>query len=211
MRTTKQLAQLDHIVVTLSHLPAIDGDHVVVQPIHGRHFVVAHYTLCNFTFVVRKLQIHPSAMYIKLIAKILGAHCRTFNMPSWVAYAPGTLPTHDVLWCCIFPQGKIHSASLLFLCIQFTGSFQLVFDNPSTENAILQTLRAKIFVVFFYIKINRTIGLVCITICYNFFNHHNLLHNMASCSWLNTRLHVIKFSHRPMKKIGVFLHQLHGF
>src|SRR5689334_22902832 len=103
MIARKHLPQRDHIAITLSHLLAINGDHVVVDPIIGRLYMIANSALRNFTFVMWKQQIHSSAMNVEALAEIFRAHGRAFNMPSWETFPPWALPTHDVFWWCFFP------------------------------------------------------------------------------------------------------------
>ena len=65
--------------------------------------------------------------------------------------------------------------------------------------------------VFLYIKINRTVGHIRISIGNNLLDHHNLLHNMSGSCGFDGRIQVVELVHGPMEKIGVFLHQLHRF
>ena len=74
MFAAEEFGQFDHIIVTLAHLPAIDGDHIVVDPVTDRCHMIADRTLGNFTFMVREQQIHTAAMYIKLGAEVFSRH-----------------------------------------------------------------------------------------------------------------------------------------
>ena len=47
--------------------------------------------------MVREKQVHSPAVDIELLAQVLGAHGRTFQVPARVAFAPGGRPAHDVL------------------------------------------------------------------------------------------------------------------
>ena len=117
MVAAEQFAQLNHIVVALPHFTAVNGDHIIVQPVTCGHFMIANSTLCNLAFVVRKLQIHSAAMDIKFFAQVFGAHGRTFNMPSRKTIAPGALPAHDMFRRRIFPKGKIAFIFFLILAV----------------------------------------------------------------------------------------------
>ena len=70
----EQFRQLDHIVETLAHFPAINGDHVIVYPITNRSYMIANGALRNFTFMMGKQKIHTAAMNVKLITQIFRAH-----------------------------------------------------------------------------------------------------------------------------------------
>ena len=49
-----------------------------VKPIINRSLPRTSLILCNFTFVMRKFQIHSATVNIKMIAQIFGTHCGTF-------------------------------------------------------------------------------------------------------------------------------------
>lgn len=98
-----------------NNMITINGNHVIVHPITGRRLMVANRALGNFAFMVRELQIHPSAMYIKLFTQIFGTHGRTFNMPTGKALAPGAGPAHNVFGRGLFPQRKIVFVSFFVL------------------------------------------------------------------------------------------------
>src|SRR5690606_24467574 len=74
--STEEFSESDHIVVALSHLSSVDGDHVVVKPVSDRSCLVANGTLRNFTFMVREKQIHSTSVNVELRAEILGCHSR---------------------------------------------------------------------------------------------------------------------------------------
>ena len=154
MCTAEEFTELDHIVVALSHLSAVDGDHVVVQPKLRRNLVVAHGALRNLTLVVRKLKVHSTTMDIKFSTQVFVAHGRTLDMPPRETLSPWALPAHDVFWRCMFPQGKIRLVAFLLLRFQFTGCFKLIIQYPAAQNAILHSFCTKIPVVFFNIKID---------------------------------------------------------
>ncbi len=65
--------------------------------------------------------------------------------------------------------------------------------------------------IFFYIEINGAIHHIAITSLDDRFDHADLFNNMASSSRLNRRRQCIKLLHRPVKQVGVFLHQFHRF
>ena len=212
MITAKHFCKLNYIVVALAHLFTIDGNHIVVHPVAHWRMVIADGTLCNFTFMVRKLQIHATAMDIKFCSQIFGCHCGTFNVPAGKTLAPWACPPHNMLWRCRFPQGKINTFSFFALSFQLTGNhltgagFKQIIKYPSAQLSII--MRSSIF---FYIKIYGAINFVCITGNNNFLNHVYLLHNMAGSSRFNAWFYTIKLQHRPMKKVGIFLHQFHRF
>src|SRR5688572_30425750 len=88
MFTGKKLTQLDHIVIALTHLLSVDGDHVVVHPVAHRRVTVCYSRLRDLALVVRKLQIHTAAMYIKGFSQVFTAHSRALDMPARKTFAP---------------------------------------------------------------------------------------------------------------------------
>ena len=177
-----------------------------MHPVFYRCFMITDGTLCNFTFMVRKKQVHTAAMNIKLCAQVFCGHGRAFNMPAGETHSPRAFPAHDVFRCGRFPQGKICKISFFFLPVQLTGCLQQIINDPSAKLAVIMRGR-----IFFYIKVNRSIYLITISFTDNFFNHIYLLYNMAGSGWLYAWVYAIKFSESPMKKVGIFLHQFHGF
>src|SRR5687767_10622076 len=124
-------------MIGLSHLPAIDGDHIVMDPVaYGSH-MIANGALCYLTFMVRKLEVHASAMNIKLGTQVFCCHSRTFNMPARETYTPGRFPAHDMLRRCIFPKGKISAVPFFLLSFQVPGVFKKVINHAAAELAII--------------------------------------------------------------------------
>src|SRR5687768_6941941 len=107
MIAAEHLSKADLVVITFSHLFSIHCNHVVMQPVSCGHFMIADGALCNFTFVVRKLKVHPSSVNIELFTQVFGSHRRTFDMPARETFAPWAFPPHNVLRRRCFPKCKI--------------------------------------------------------------------------------------------------------
>ena len=103
MLAAEELRQSDEVVVTLAHLLAIYGDHVVVYPVMHHLASLCCHSLSNFTFVMREYQVHASSVYVEMLAQVFPAHSRTFTVPSGESLAPGRGPSHDVLGLCSLP------------------------------------------------------------------------------------------------------------
>src|SRR5688572_24569578 len=103
MFAAEKFAELDNIVVALAHLFAIDGDHIIMQPIFRWHMTVTNGALGNFTFVMRELQVHAASMYIKFFSQVFCAHGGAFYVPARKPFTPGALPAHDVFRRGSFP------------------------------------------------------------------------------------------------------------
>ena len=58
--------------------------------------MIADRALRDLTFMMRKEQVHSTAMNVELPAKILGAHGRALDVPAGETLAPGAFPPHDV-------------------------------------------------------------------------------------------------------------------
>src|SRR5678809_1422407 len=82
MITTEHFGKLNYIVIALAHFSAVNGNHIIMNPIAGRRYVVADRALCDFTFVVRKQKVHAATVYIELLTQVFCTHCRALNMPS---------------------------------------------------------------------------------------------------------------------------------
>ena len=103
----------------LGHLPTVYREHVAVHPIaHAVGFSIGACVLCNLAFVVRKFQIHAPAVNVKLRAEVLGAHHRTFQVPSRESFAPWGGPLHQVRGIGLFPEGEIEGIILFILTIE---------------------------------------------------------------------------------------------
>ena len=89
MITRKELLQRDEVVVRLTHLLAVDGQHVVVHPV--LHGLMPHrgHSLRNLALVVGEDEVHTAAVDVELLAEVLAAHRRAFAVPAGEAVAPG--------------------------------------------------------------------------------------------------------------------------
>ena len=210
MGAVKKLTEPDHIVIALTHLPAIDGDHVVMQPETGRYLVIADGTLCDLAFVVRKLKVHPAPVNVELLTKVFCTHGRALDMPARKSHTPGTFPLHDMLRCGLFPKCEIRLVALFILRFQYSGRLKLILDHPTTQDTIWHSFGTKLTVVFLHIKIDRSIRHICITIGDDLFNHDDLFDDVARRRWFDAGFKVIEAAHGPMKEIGILLYQFHG-
>ena len=88
MITCKELLQGNEVVVRLTHLLAINRQHIVVHPVF--HSGMSHRSLClgNLTLVMREDQVHATTVDIKLLAQILPAHSRALTVPARETIAP---------------------------------------------------------------------------------------------------------------------------
>ena len=84
-----QFVWSEAIAFGLGHFSAIDRQHVSMHPIvDGALASVCANILRDFTFVVRKFQIHAATMNVKGFSQVLGAHDRAFQMPSREPFTP---------------------------------------------------------------------------------------------------------------------------
>src|SRR6185437_11567795 len=97
MAAREQFRKPDLVAVAFAHLSAVERDHIVVQPITGRYMFIADRTLRDLAFVMGELEVHSAAVNIELLTEVFSAHSRAFDMPAGKAFAPGALPTHDML------------------------------------------------------------------------------------------------------------------
>ena len=90
-RLAKEMAQ------ALTHLLAVDGNHIVVHPVMNHLVALRSHSLCNLALVVRENQIHAATMNIEVAAQVLASHRSTLAVPARETIAPRTRPAHDVL------------------------------------------------------------------------------------------------------------------
>ncbi len=104
------------------------------------------------------------------------------------------------------PQGKIKLAALFILSVKFTRIGNQVVQVTAGKFAI------RVFAgIFLYIKINRSINLVCKTIIQDGFYHRYLLADMAGSSRFNAWRKNIEFLHHLPEINSIALHNFHRF
>ena len=211
MMPAEEFTQFDDVVVTLPHLLAVDGDHVIVQPIPRRDLMIAHGTLRDLTLMMRELQVHATAMDVEPLTEILGAHGRALNVPTRKTHAPGTFPLHDVFRCGMLPEREVAFVALFVLCGQCPGRLQLIVQHTTTQHTIRHAFVLEIPMIFLHVEIDRSVNDIGISVCNDPLDHHDLLHNMAGRRRFDARFQIVELMHRPMKHIGVLLHQFHRF
>ena len=78
--------------------------------------------------MVRKYQIHATAVNVEVLAQIFAAHGCTFAVPAGKALAPGRRPAHDVFGLCLLPECKVHLVTLLAYTVQFAAGIVYVLQ-----------------------------------------------------------------------------------
>src|SRR5271156_5111873 len=122
MRTAQVVAQLggpdslqyggdrQHIAQRLAHLLATHGDPAVVEPVSSKP-VAGSAALGDLVLVMRKNQIHSTAMDIEFRPQICAGHRRAFQMPAGASAPPRRGPG----WLAgfrAFPQREIALVAL---------------------------------------------------------------------------------------------------
>ena len=64
-----------------------------MDPITRKRTIEGCFRLGNFVLVVRKHQISAAAVDVKRLSEILGAHCRTFDVPTRPTGTPWAIPS----------------------------------------------------------------------------------------------------------------------
>ena len=116
----EELLQRNEIAQALSHLLAVDGNHVVVHPVFHHAMPLRCHRLCYLALMMGEHKVHASSVDVKLATQILAPHGGTLAVPSREALAPRTGPAHDMFGLCLFPQGKIHLIALLCHAVKCT-------------------------------------------------------------------------------------------
>ena len=117
------------VALGLGHFASVDRQHVAVHPVVDRAFATGGAdVLGDFTFVVGKLQVHSTAVDVKLLTEVFGAHHRTLEMPSRKALSPRRRPLHQVTGVCGFPKGKVKRIPLFALAVKVSSVVHQLVD-----------------------------------------------------------------------------------
>ncbi len=144
----EELLESDEVVVALAHLLAVDGDHIVVNPIFHRFMSLSGYTLSYLTLMMGEKKVEAASVDVETFSKIFLAHRGAFEMPARETFAPGRGPVHDMLRSRFLPEGKVERIALLVLPVEVAGLGLHVFDVSARKLAIVM-----IFVILLDIEI----------------------------------------------------------
>ena len=89
MIARKELLERDEVVVRLTHLLSVDGEHVVVHPVFDGWMTHRGLSLSNLTLMVGEDEVHATSVNVELLAQILSTHRRALAVPTWETVAPG--------------------------------------------------------------------------------------------------------------------------
>ena len=204
MIARKELIQRDEVAQRLTHLLAVDGDHVVVHPVVNHVIALRSDSLCDLTLMVREDQVHATTVNVKVIAQVFLTHSRTFAMPAGEAITPRRGPAHDVFRLGTFPKREIDRIVLLILTVECTGRIQHVVDVPAGEHPIIMIL-----VVFLHIKINRTLADIGIAIVQNLLHQLDLFDDVSAGVRFDAGRQHVQRLHRMMVTVQIVLYHLH--
>ena len=99
----EELLEGDEVIITLTHLLARDGDHIVVHPVVDGLMTKGSTALRYLCLVVREDEVKSAAVDVESFAQVFGAHRRAFHVPSGEAFTPRRRPVHDMLRCGFLP------------------------------------------------------------------------------------------------------------
>ena len=88
MVARKELLQRDEVVIRLTHLLTVDGQHVVVHPVLDGGMTHRGLSLGYLTLMVWKHEVHAATVDIELLAQILTSHRCTFAVPARESVTP---------------------------------------------------------------------------------------------------------------------------
>ena len=97
-----------------AHLPVINVQEGVVQPVVGKFFAVSRLALGDLIFMMGEDQVFAAGVDVDLFAQIFPGHYGTLNMPAGTAVTPGRLPGRLSLFLWL-PQHEIQGIFLLVL------------------------------------------------------------------------------------------------
>ena len=88
MLACEQFRQGDEVAERLAHLLAIDGDHVVVNPVVHALCSARCFVLGDFAFVVREHEVHAASVDVEFASEVFLTHYGALQMPSRKALSP---------------------------------------------------------------------------------------------------------------------------
>ena len=88
VRTRKELLQGDEVTQRLTHLLAVDGNHVVMHPVFHHVVALRGHALGYLTLMMREHKVHATAMNVEMLTKIFASHSRALAVPSGETVAP---------------------------------------------------------------------------------------------------------------------------
>src|SRR4030042_6408434 len=167
-----------------------------MNPISNKLHAVCSLRLGYLAFVMRKLVVQSSAMYIYGLAQILHSHHRTFQMPARKTHTPRAGPLHDMIRLGFLPKGKIDGIS-----------FVLRDLHANTGQHFLGISAGKLAVIpeLGHIEVNGAVCLVSETFFQKRLYHLYLLDNMACCSRADIRPDAVEPVHVPEVIAGIVL------
>ena len=180
MRTAEELVERYEIAQRLTHLLAVDSDHVIVHPIiHGLLTIVSH-RLGDLTLMMREHQVHSAAMYIECLSEVFLTHCGTLKMPSREPLAPRRWPMHDMLRRSFLPQSEVSRIALLLLTVQRSRGGEKFVDIAPGELTVTM-----IPVILRHIEIHRSVRDIGISAVKDSLDVLDLLYYMPGCMRLD--------------------------
>ena len=86
----------EEVAQRLGHFFVVHPHKAVVHPHIGHGLSMSPFALCDFVFVVGKLQVCAATMNVKVLTEQIATHGRTFNMPTRTPQPEGAGPLR--LW-----------------------------------------------------------------------------------------------------------------
>ena len=152
----EELVQGDEVAQRLAHLLAVDGNHIVMQPITAGLMPVSRVRLRDFRLMMREHQVHAASVDVERLPQILVRHGRAFGMPAGETIPPRGGPTHDMFRHGFLPKREVRRIAFLVLRSQIVaGRGQKLVQDPARKLAVWIFL-----VVFRHVEIDRTVHLV---------------------------------------------------
>ena len=156
----EHFANGEKVAQTFGHLFVVNIDETVVHPKARKGFTRGTFTLGNFIFMVRKLQIGTARVNVKSVTQHLASHGRALNVPTRPAWAKGAVPFHfgGLRFFGTFPQHKVKRIVFAiehrhtFTRMQFIKRFarQLAIARKLANRVIHIALRGAISQTFFF-------------------------------------------------------------
>lgn len=81
-----------HFLIVISDMP-------IMHPVAHPALLACSTALRNLIFMVRKDQVNPSTMNIKLEAEVVSTHCTALYMPPWSSSTPWAVPFWLIRLC----------------------------------------------------------------------------------------------------------------
>src|SRR2546428_13030538 len=112
-----------------------------MHPHLHRLFATYTLTLGDLIFVMGEAQVNAACVNIKLLAQVLGCHCRAFDVPARKADAPRAWPVHLARFITVSPEGEVFGSFFILGYLHLLAAMPTlaqIFKRVARQLAVLR-------------------------------------------------------------------------